>query len=434
MANPDLQLSMTDIVSHYTSLTKTVAVTPGIIFQFEMSADGNMRFPYSSPKLHTLPNAEPDTLKKDARSAFDAIHKGDIGRVKESIELSRETMLPWTCDYRVHHEDRVKWVRGSALPERGENGAVTWSGMIMDITDLKTAHLKLQESERRLEEAQKLASLGNWYANLETGELYWSDIIYQIFGLDKGNTSLSIDMFYRHVHPDDQEKVRVSEAQAKDSGIQDVEHRIIRPDGGIRWVHELAYMKKTEGILHGTIQDITERKLAENALQELATTDPLTKLYNRRFYQEYSAKAIQASDRKELPTAVVMFDLDHFKKVNDTYGHATGDQVLQKIAEKAKSSIRQKDILGRIGGEEFALTLPGTTLLEGAGIADKLRKKIAQMTFEASEQNQSFALTCSFGVTVCGKPGESVDAMLARADEALYAAKHNGRNRVEVKN
>ncbi|MGX5915589.1 sensor domain-containing diguanylate cyclase [Aliidiomarina sp. Khilg15.8] len=434
MADPDQDLSLSDTISHYASLMKTAAVTPGIIFQFELGADGEMRFPYSSPKLHTLPNAEPDTIKRDARSVFEAIHKGDVERVKESIYMSRETMLPWTCDYRVHHEGRVKWVRGSALPEEGDNGAIIWSGMIMDITDLKTAHLKLQESERRLEEAQKLASLGNWYANLQTGELYWSDIVYQIFGLNKDNTSLSIDIFNRHVHPDDLEKVRVSEERAKDSGIQDVEHRIIRPDGDIRWVHELAYMKTPEGVLHGTIQDITERKLAEHALQELATTDPLTKLYNRRFFQEHSVTAIQLSDRLETPAAVVMFDLDHFKKVNDTYGHATGDQVLQKIAEKAKSSIRKKDILGRIGGEEFAITLPGTTLLEAAGIADKLRKKISQMTFEASEQKKSFSLTCSFGVTVCSKPGESVDALLARADEALYAAKHNGRNRVEVKN
>jgi diguanylate cyclase (GGDEF)-like protein len=137
-------------------------------------------------------------------------------------------------------------------------------------------------------------------------------------------------------------------------------------------------MKKAEGILHGTVQDITERKLAEHALQELATTDPLTKLYNRRFFFEHSTAAIQRADRQQLPTAVVMFDLDHFKKVNDTYGHATGDQVLFKIAAKAKSMVRDKDILGRIGGEEFALTLPGTNLLEAAGIADKLRSMIAR--------------------------------------------------------
>lgn len=414
-------------------LNQIVSVAPGVIFQFQIDANGEISFPFASPRLLDDSTASAAVPPESAQNVFKLIHADDIERVEDSIITSKLQSLPWQCDFRVHHDGRVKWVRGRANQERGPDNSTLWNGMLLDITDLKTAQLKLEESERRLHEAQELASIGNWYAKMETGEVYWSDVVFKIFGLEQEHTSPSVELVNRHVHPEDLNFFLESQERATDTGKIDIEHRIVRPDGTIGWVHAIGETNQINGTFHGTIQDITERKHAERELRELATTDPLTRLYNRRFFVERSESTIKLCDRLEKPLAVVMFDLDRFKVVNDTYGHATGDVVLQEIARAVKSQLRSEDVLGRIGGEEFAITLPDTTLLQGVKVAEKLRQKIEEMDFECTVTNERFKLTCSFGVTESQTKHEKLDKLLSLADNALYAAKRNGRNRVEAK-
>ena len=411
-------------------LKHIVSLVPGVVFQLQVDAQGRLSVPYASPRLFGgVYNSFP---QGSAEAVFNLIHADDLERVQDSIAAARNTELPWQCDFRVHHEGQLKWVRGRANQTHVDNDTLLLNGVILDITDLKTAQLRLEESERLLREAQQLASIGHWYAKLETGEVYWSDVIFEIFGLDQAHTSPTIELYNRHVHPEDVSQLREREARAQNTCTLDLEHRIIRPDGTIGWVHLRGQMNNLYGTFHGTIQDISDRKHAERELRELATTDPLTKLYNRRFFIEGSASAIKLCERLEKPIAVIMFDLDRFKSVNDTYGHATGDVVLRMIAEKVKSLLRTEDVLGRIGGEEFAVTLPDTSLSQGAKVAEKLRLAIQQMKFDAPGEADPFTLTCSFGVTQ-RQHTESLDELLALADAALYTAKRTGRNKVETK-
>ncbi|MCC5880839.1 MAG: diguanylate cyclase [Idiomarina sp.] len=413
-------------------LNQIIAVAPGVVFQFQVDAKGELSFPYASPRLFEG-NGNNSVSAKNAKDVLKLIHPDDLDRVADSIEVSRHKALPWQCDFRVHHENQLKWVRGRANQARGSQGTILWNGMILDITDLKAAQLKLEESERQLRQAQQLASIGHWYAKIEADEVYWSDIVFKIFGLAQEHSYPSVELFRRHVHPEDLPQLLEHEERAKDSGTLDFEHRIIRPNGTIGWVHLIGRLNHLNGTFHGTIQDITERKHAERELREHATTDPLTKLYNRRFFLERSEGTIKLCQRLEKPVTVVMFDLDRFKVVNDTYGHATGDNVLKRIASTVKSMLRAEDVLGRIGGEEFAMTLPDTRLLQGVQVAEKLRQKIEQLEFDAPGKQDVFKLTCSFGVTQRENPQQSLDTLLALADEALYTAKNNGRNRVETK-
>jgi diguanylate cyclase (GGDEF)-like protein len=172
--------------------------------------------------------------------------------------------------------------------------------------------------------------------------------------------------------------------------------------------------------------DITDRKLMEFELSRLAATDSLTGLPNRRYFIETANREVERVRRFGTSTSVVMIDLDHFKSVNDTYGHAMGDQALCSFAQTCKKSLRPTDLLARLGGEEFAVLLPGAGAESGVGVAEMLRRSVAETAIEGS--HGSINVTSSSGVTEILRSDRSIDDALRRADLALYAAKRAGRN------
>lgn len=164
-------------------------------------------------------------------------------------------------------------------------------------------------------------------------------------------------------------------------------------------------------------------------VQRLATTDELTGLSNRRHFFAQAEDEFRRADRLGHELSVLMFDVDHFKKFNDKYGHATGDQVLSTTAARCRRALRGIDVLGRYGGEEFAVVLVGTGRESGLATAERLRRAMADCPFETAQGD--LAVTISLGLAT-RKPGEALELALERADQALYAAKAAGRNRVEA--
>ena len=182
--------------------------------------------------------------------------------------------------------------------------------------------------------------------------------------------------------------------------------------------------------LYSAFQDITSRKNREALLQNQAIRDPLTSLYNRRYFEEEVKKQILKAKSRGLPYSVLMLDADFFKKVNDTYGHKTGDKVLIELAARAEKALRDKDIVARYGGEEFVVFLPEINAAQAYKVADRLRQSIASIIVY-SDNNQEVRFTVSVGVS-SSEISDNVDTLVKTADEALYKAKQNGRNRVEV--
>lgn len=178
-------------------------------------------------------------------------------------------------------------------------------------------------------------------------------------------------------------------------------------------------------------QDITERKKMEAALLELATTDELTALPNRRYFLGRLDRELARLQRLGGATALLMLDIDHFKQVNDVFGHGAGDEVLRHFAALLQASLRRTDMAGRLGGEEFALLLPGMPEKNTGLFAEKLREQVAASVVETGKGPVTY--TVSIGVTLLAKNDATPDVALARADAALYRAKESGRNRVETK-
>jgi len=163
------------------------------------------------------------------------------------------------------------------------------------------------------------------------------------------------------------------------------------------------------------------------SLEEQATTDGLTGLVNHRTFQERFSSMLGRADRHKFRVAMLLTDIDHFKKVNDTYGHPTGDAVLKRVAAILKASARKIDIVARYGGEEFALVLEGTDRAGARQLAERIREEVSAQTYESSKG--PFKATLSLGVAVYPDDGKSKQDVISCADKALYAAKHNGRNR-----
>ena len=184
--------------------------------------------------------------------------------------------------------------------------------------------------------------------------------------------------------------------------------------------------------LYMAFQDITGRKKKEMKLFDQATRDPLTNCYNRRQFEELATKEVQRSRRYHHPFCLFMIDADHFKNVNDTHGHAVGDLVLQALANCCRMTLRESDIVARFGGEEFVILLPEISLENAHKVAERLRIKISKIVVK-NEQNEDVRFTVSIGL-VSSTVTDNIEEMLKMADEALYVAKENGRNRVIIRN
>jgi diguanylate cyclase (GGDEF)-like protein len=163
-------------------------------------------------------------------------------------------------------------------------------------------------------------------------------------------------------------------------------------------------------------------------VQELSIIDGLTEVYLRRYLMDRLKEEVDRAQRLELSFSVGMVDVDHFKQCNDKHGHLVGDAVLKKIAEKLKNSVREVDMIARYGGEEFCVVLPETTKTLAMSVAERLRKSVESKEIKAFDENVK--VTVSVGVATYPEDGEDVDALIERADTALYKAKRAGRNRV----
>jgi len=163
---------------------------------------------------------------------------------------------------------------------------------------------------------------------------------------------------------------------------------------------------------------------------EMAITDALTGLFNRRYMETHFAALVEQTAARGKPIAVMVIDIDFFKSINDGHGHDAGDDVLREFALRIRKSIRNIDLACRYGGEEFVIVMPETDMAVAAMVAERLRRRIASEPFAIQQGARNLEVTISIGIAAIGAPGDNAAAILKRADQALYRAKRGGRNRV----
>ncbi|MDJ0805575.1 MAG: diguanylate cyclase [Gammaproteobacteria bacterium] len=369
------------------------------------------------------------------------IHMEDAPRVVRSIEdylmLSEDI---WREEYRFRRFDGgwssvIHW--GLAVADE-EGSPIRMVGAMMDITPRKQAEQRLVQSELNLREAQRIAHLGSWVWTFETNELEWSAEQYKIFGFHADAINPVYQTFLEAIHPEDKEQVvNTIENTLQESGSFDREFRIQQPGGDIRWISTQGeVIEDAMGNplkMVGTSIDITERKRLEEKLKFQAVHDQLTGLFNRRVLEERLSDEVDRVNRYNHALSVFMLDIDHFKRINDTHGHQVGDFVLRRLAKILEKTTRKTDVLARYGGEEFVVILPETPLATAFPLAERLREEIMHQPI-AIDATLQIAVTASIGIASFPDHTESPQALLGIADQALYNAKQQGRNRVSTAN
>ena len=183
-------------------------------------------------------------------------------------------------------------------------------------------------------------------------------------------------------------------------------------------------------VVEALVVDVTDKQRMLKELEALARTDCLTRIWNRRYFFELGQREVARARRNGSPLTLIFFDVDHFKRINDTHGHDAGDSVLKEIAVLVREHLRQLDIFGRMGGEEFAVLLPETDLDRAEQVAEKLRQAIAHHDVVLGQTRIN--CTASFGLALFENESEGLDCLLCAADQAMYSAKSNGRNSIHT--
>ncbi|MDX1571979.1 MAG: EAL domain-containing protein [Xanthomonadales bacterium] len=301
-----------------------------------------------------------------------------------------------------------------------------------------STYASLRQSQQQLSKAQELADIGHWELSLTEGSLHWSSEVFRIHGRRPRPDKLSFDDFFADVHEEDRSMLQDAIAGTFEKAARfRVEHRIVRPDTTVRVVQQ-----RGEPILDdhgsvigltGTIQDISEQREAQEEIRNLAYFDTLTGLGNRPFFNDRLEAAVGHAQRVGERLAVIFFDLDDFKTVNDTLGHAAGDTLLKIVSERVNRCVREGDTMcraqetARLGGDEFTLILAGIEDPQDVAIvAERIRRSIARpFEVEGEEANVS----ASIGIAVFPEDGDEPQALVSHADMAMYQSKSEGGNR-----
>ncbi len=230
----------------------------------------------------------------------------------------------------------------------------------------------------------------------------------------------------------------------RDGETRGFQAELQRPDGTRFWAQlsgrvqqekacgaEAAQSPRQAQPVVGVVVDVSERRRMLEEIYRLARTDSLTGLWNRGYFMDLACRELARSSRDASPLSLIMIDVDHFKKVNDTHGHEAGDDALRSLAEVLALSVREGDLVARLGGEEFVALLPNARTADACGVAERIREGIRCREL-GCRSGASFGLTVSVGVATHRNRETLLEELLRCADEALYAAKRAGRDRVEI--
>ncbi|KTC21466.1 nucleotide cyclase [Pseudomonas marginalis ICMP 9505] len=312
-----------------------------------------------------------------------------------------------------------------------------WVGHLaiyLDITEQKRAYEALAARDRLLKKLSSHVPGGIFQFILEPKGsarfIYASDGMRDIYEIDPGVLQQDANRVFQRIHPLDLERVRESiRLSALQLSHWREEYRVLLPQRGLRWIRGEATPEELAGggtLWHGYVSDISDLKRVEEELRALSITDSLTGIHNRRYFQDRLRAEMVRLNRLSGALSLIMLDIDHFKRINDQYGHAVGDAVLQEVCKRIGQRLRRTDVFCRLGGEEFVVLCPQTNGDQAHNLAMELWQSLRSAPMESVTR-----VTASFGVA-SWRGDEGIDELLLRADSAVYAAKQSGRDRVEA--
>ena len=306
-----------------------------------------------------------------------------------------------------------------------------------DVTERVQSEEKLRKSEERFHLLTRATSEAVWDLDLLKNEYWLSKEFEKVFGYKLNETqTIDLESWWLNIHPEERERVilRFKEIMNSDAKSWSEEYSFRRAEGGYVFVLDRGYIIRNESgkavRAIGTMMDITQRKQAEEILRYQAVYDQLTGLPNRLLFNERLLASLKKAKKTKKMLAVMFLDLDKFKKINDTLGHAAGDRLLEGFAGRISETLRSTDTVARWGGDEFTLLLPDINCLEDAVKTAQRILNNLKPAFKLEEQ--AFHISSSIGIAVYPDDGEDAETLVKNADAALYRAKEMGRNNYQL--
>jgi diguanylate cyclase (GGDEF)-like protein/PAS domain S-box-containing protein len=382
---------------------------------------------YVSPAITALLGWSPDDLV--GRSAFELIHPADHARASDARSRLLTTAEPITARYRMAHRDgRWIWVETVARRVLAADDAPEVQASTRDVSVQIATEAAEREAQERFRLAFDDAPIGMALVDLEGRftrvnaalcdllERSAEELLGRTFQELTAPEDLDLDLEHRH---------RLAAGEIPHYAM---EKRYLAPDGGRIWTQlSVSPLRDADGNPEGyisQIQDIGERRRMQDALQHLADHDMLSGLWNRRRFEEQLRREIAHARRYGASTALLLFDLDGLKHVNDTFGHQCGDQLIRAVSRAVRGRLRETDAVARIGGDEFAILLASVDAAAAIGVARKICATVREL--DVTHDGATFSTTTSVGVAMIEPGVDDAQALLAAADRAMYAAKAAG--------
>ncbi|RXE48969.1 sensor domain-containing protein [Chromohalobacter israelensis] len=412
-------------------LDRLNAQVPGVLFHYRQAPDGRGDFPHVSERLADYCGLERMALTHDAECFFSRIEDDDRTRLRASLTSSATSLRLFQVVFRYHHPTRgLRWLECSAVPTRLSNGGTLWHGYTTDVTARKLATERMALAETVFDSThdgilvtdadKRIIDVNPAFTKL-TGYSADEALGRKPHLLSSGKHDAN---FYHNLF-----------ATVHQQGYWTGDIWNVRKDG--RQLIENA----TISAIHdadGTIthyiavfRDITQKHLKQARLERRAIYDPLTGLFNREHFGDALENLLSGLSYTGIGIAVLFIDLDDFKPVNDTYGHAAGDDALVTIAQRLKQQTRSTDLVARLGGDEFVIALAG---MRSAEKAEKVAFKILDDLISpiALRGEHAITLSASVGIAYTDDSRFAPDALIAAADSAMYEAKSRGKNQVAI--
>ena len=392
-----------------------------------------------SDELYRIYGLEPGEFAATFEGYVELVHPDDQERVQATIGRALADHRPFVFEERVVQPDgtvRVLESQGEVQTDNEEQ-VVRMIGVCHDVTERRHAESAAREAEERFRSAFEYGPVGIALIDVSSGSrgryLEVNRAICEISGYSE--EELLTTSRQALTHPEDAEAERGLFDQLLKGEIATyaVENRTMRPDGEWIWTAVNTSMVRDENdnplyaILQ--VQDVSERKRFEGQLQYLADHDPLTGLFNRRRFESELSRQVAFNSRYGPTGAVLVIDLDHFKYVNDTLGHAIGDEMIGRIGTLLRERLRETDVVARLGGDEFAILLPSADEEQARLVGEDIVKAVRTQSVKLSSE-RSLRLTACVGIALFGQEYDiGHEAVLVNADIAMYEAKEGGRDR-----
>ncbi|MEX0833015.1 MAG: EAL domain-containing protein [Actinomycetota bacterium] len=401
---------------------------------------------YVSPQIKNILGISPENYIENPEIWYAMLHPDDRERAEAEYESFLETGQPDTSDYRYIREDgKVVWVHDVSSTIRDEDGKLTLvQGIMFDVTDQKEAEMQLREAEAKYRALLEKIPAVTYLDPIDENEpsVYVSPQVETILGCTPEEWLANPQWWSNHIHPDDADTVWETYSKHRENAEPLAhEYRMVRDDGRTVWIREEAQVLRNEDgepwLIQGLMHDVTAQKEAEQKISYMAYHDRLTDLPNRAMFEEHLELALARAQRSEQAIAVLFMDLDNFKLLNDSLGHAAGDELLRQMADRLKEATRETDLVARQGGDEFLVLLADIEMSaddsgEGNNNAYIVAEAVASRVHEALKPafnlggGSEFYTSASIGISVCPLDASDAGSLLKNADAAMYRSKKAG--------